>query len=468
MVELWPELLLVGALILVNGILAGSEIALISLRESQLRRMERRGGGGKVVARLARDPNRFLATIQIGITLSGFLASAAAAVSLAEPLAPVLGWFGASAETVAIVLVTLGLSFLTLVLGELVPKRLALQRAEGWALLLGRPLHWLAVASAPAVWLLSVATDLTVRLFGGKPDSAREAVDADELREMIAANRALRDHHQEVLLGAFEVAERRLAQVLVARPAVFSLPEAMGKTEAIAALVEAGHTRAPVVPTGAGLDQATSIVSLRDLVGASETKSVGDHARAALSIPETAPVLGALRQMQVERQQMALVVDEFGGVAGIVTIEDLIEEVVGEIYDETDRDVASAEIAANGAIVVAGRFPIHDLTDLGVDLPSGPYTTVAGLILHELGTIPDEPGDSLEIDGWEVSVLAMDGRTIDKVRLRRAADRSGGGGGSEPKSVEGSHGSVADQFGQSLVEGGDQIGSGREDQTDFT
>ena len=165
---------------------------------------------------------------------------------------------------------------------------------------------------------------------------------------------------------------------------------------------------------------------------------------------------------------MALVVDEFGGVAGIVTIEDLIEEVVGEIYDETDRDVTSAEIAADGAILVPGRFPIHDLTDLGVDLPSGPYTTVAGLILHELGTIPDGPGDSLEIDGWEASVLAMDGHTIDKVRLRRVADRSGGRGGSEPESVEGAHGSIADQFGQSLVEGSDQIRPGREDETYFS
>jgi putative hemolysin len=426
--SVWPELLLVFGLVVMNGVLAGSEIALISLRESQMARLERRGGSGKVVARLARDPNRFLATIQIGITLAGFLASAAAAVTLSEPLVPYLDFLGAAARTVAIVVVTLILSFVTLVFGELVPKRLALQRAERWAVVVGRPLHWLAVATTPVVWLLSVSTDAVVRLLGGEPGSTREEIDLEELREMVVANRAMHEDHQEVLLGAFEVAERTVGEVLVPRPDVFTLDEAMTASDAVQAMVDTRHTRVPVVSAGGGLDGAIGTVSLPDLVAADPRTSVREHATETLVFPESVPVLAALRSLQEARQQMAFVVDEFGGIEGIVTIEDLVEELVGEIYDESDRDVVSARRGADGSVVVPGRFPVHDLVDLGIEIPQGDYRTVAGFVLDRLGRIPKEPGDAIVEGPWRVTVLTLDRRRIVEVRFQLVGPRSDTGG----------------------------------------
>src|SRR6266508_161475 len=185
------EVLLVLVLVLVNAAFAGSEMALVSLRDSQVHRLERQSRRGRVLARLARDPNRYLATIQLGITLAGFLASAAAAVAVAEPLVGHLGFLGSAAEPVAIVGVTVVSSFVTLVLGELAPKRIAMQRAEGWALLIARPLDVLSIVSRPAVWLLGRTTNLLVRLAGGKPEAGREEITTEELRDMVAVHRSI-------------------------------------------------------------------------------------------------------------------------------------------------------------------------------------------------------------------------------------------------------------------------------------
>jgi putative hemolysin len=178
----WLQIGLVLLLVVVNAGFAGSEVALISLREGQLRRLEQQGGRGRLVARLARDPNQFLSTIQIGITLAGFLASAAAAITLAEPLVPVLDFLGGAAEAVAVVLVTIVLTYLTLVVGELAPKRIALQRPERWARLAARPLVLVTALTRPLVWLLSRSTDLLVRLAGADPSVQREAVTEAEVR----------------------------------------------------------------------------------------------------------------------------------------------------------------------------------------------------------------------------------------------------------------------------------------------
>jgi magnesium and cobalt exporter, CNNM family len=418
MAEVWPELVLVGFLVVVNAVLSGSEIALISLRESQLAALHDEGGAGRVAADLARDPNRFLATIQVGITLAGFLASAAAAVSIAAVIAPSLGFLGGAAETTAVVVVTLVLSYITLVLGELAPKRLALQRAEAWARSVGRPLHGLAVVTSPIVWLLSVSTDWVVRLFGGEPGSTREEVDLEELRQMVMTNRVIREDHQEILIGAFEFAERVVGEVMTPRTKVVGVDAGTSVRDAIARLADAGHGRAPVVDEHGGLDGSIGVVSLSSLVSADPHSLVEQHTVDAPAFPESVPVLDALRQLQADHQQMAFVIDEFGGVSGIVTIEDLVEELVGEIYDESDRDVVSARRLADGSIVVPGGFPIHDLVDLGIDVPEGEYRTVAGLILDGLGRI-GAVGDGIEVGGWAITVEAVRGRAVTRVRFRR-------------------------------------------------
>ncbi len=414
------QIVLVVVLVLLNAIFAGSEMALVSLRESQLQRLERESKHGKTLARLARDPNRFLATIQIGITLAGFLASASAAVSLAKPLVGPLGFLGGAAEPVAIVVVTIILTFFTLVVGELAPKRIAMQRAEGWALFVARPLDVLSTVSRPAIWLLGKTTDVVVRLTGNNPEAGREEVSPEEIRDMVEAQQEFSAEQRTIISGAFEIADRILREILVPRRDVMVLPGDLPAREALDRLVTGGHSRAPVVGP-VGLDDVLGVVHLRDLIG--EQGVVSDHMFTPLFLPETLKVSDAMLQMRTQRQQLAMVVDERGAIDGIITMEDLVEEVVGEIYDETDRDVQSVVHEDDGAMLLPGTFPMHDLPDIGVDienLEDGDYTTVAGLVLAKLGHIPTEPGEIVTIDGHTAEVTEISGHAITRLRLRKA------------------------------------------------
>ncbi|GAA0584135.1 hemolysin family protein [Paractinoplanes ferrugineus] len=411
------QIVLVVVLVLANAAFAGSEMALISLRDSQLQRLEQRSRTGRTLARLARDPNRFLATIQIGITMAGFLASAAAAVSLARPLVKPLGFLGTAAEPASIVLVTIVLTFFTLVVGELAPKRIAMQRAEGWAMLVARPLDMLATLSRPVVWLLGKATDLVVRLFGGDPNAAREEVTTEEIRDLVTQQQEFSPEQRTIISGAFEIADRVLREILVPRRDVIVVGADLPAHEALSILVEGSHSRAPVVGR-MGLDDVLGIVHLRDLIGADGPTR--GHMLPPLFLPDSLKVADAMRQMRTQRRQLALVVDERGAIAGIVTMEDLVEEVVGEIYDETDRDVQSVIHEPDGAMLLPGTFPVHDLPDIGVDNESltGDWTTVAGLLLARLGHIPTEPGEVVAVDSHSAEVTEVTGRAITQIRLR--------------------------------------------------
>src|SRR5918999_3542349 len=258
---LWPQLGLVVVLVLLNAAFAGSELALVSLRAGQLQRLEQRSGTGAVLARLAREPNRFLATIQIGITLAGFRASAAAAVSLAEPLEEPLSFLGGAAEPAAVIAVTLALAYVTLVFGELAPKRVAMQRAERWGLLAARPLAAMSTLTRPAVWLLSRSTDVAVRLMGGDPSRQREEVTEEELRDMVAVQRSFTDKQRLIIDGAFEISERTLHEVLRPRRDVFVLDADAPLRDALGQLAASGHSRAPIGIHGS-LDDVIGVVHL--------------------------------------------------------------------------------------------------------------------------------------------------------------------------------------------------------------
>ena len=414
----WFELLLIGALILLTGALSGSEAALISLREGQLRELERqKTARARTLLRLARDPNRYLATIQMGITLGGYLASATAAVTLARPLVSGLGFLGAAAYPVAVVFVTLVLTFLNLVIGELAPKRLAMQHAFRWSLLVARPLDTLSTISRPIVWLVSAATDFVVRTLGGDPNVAKEQLSSEELANLVAGHRGLTPEQRMIISGAFEIHERTLREVLVPRRSVVMLLADTPVEQALTILAESGHVRAPVV-SSPDLDDVTGVVHLRDLLGAG--RMVAEVARPYLSFPDSVSVADALRRFQADRDQFAVVVDEHGGVSGIVTLEDLLEEVVGEIYDEADRNILSVKQTADGSLIVPGTFPIHDLADIGVELshtPGGDYTTVAGLVMTALGRVPTAPGDRIESGEWTFEVTKTGHRAITEVKL---------------------------------------------------
>ena len=405
------DLAIVAGCLLVNALLAGSEIAFVSLRDTQLTRIEQRGDRGRVLATLARDPTRFLTTIQLGINLAGFLASASVAQELSDRLDGPLDFLGGAARPVAFALVLLALTYLTMVLGELAPKRLAMQRAEGWGLVAARPIAALDALARPVVWLVGRSVDLVVRVLGGNPQARSEDVTEEEVRDIIATS--VEDEEQRTILsGAFEAAERTLREIVVPRSQVVALPVDAPTAQARGDLVAAGHSRAPVY--AGDLDDVRGVVHLIDLVD--EDGPVGAHMRPATVIPEAVRVLDALRRLRTDRQQMAVVVNEHGATEGIVTVEDLLEEIVGDLYDEFDPDLGTVEREEGGAIVLPGDYPVHDLPDVGVTLPEGPYATVAGWALARLGHIP-EGQEQVEADGWRLEVLDVEKRAIKRVRL---------------------------------------------------
>ncbi len=409
-----PQLLLVIVLVAVNAAFAGTELALVSLREGQLQRLEKRSATGAVLARLARQPNQFLATIQIGITLAGFLASATAAVSLAEPLEPALDFLGGAARPTSIVVVTLLLSYLTLVFGELAPKRIAMQRAERWAMVMARPLAVASRFTRPVVWLLSKSTDLVVKIVGADPDQQREEVTEEELRDMVAAQETFTPEQRQIIDGAFLLSERTLSEVLRPRTDVFVIDPEWTCAAALTALAASGHTRAPVAPDRS-LDKTVGVVHLRQLLAGGD-EPVATTTADMPAFPDAARVLTAMRALQVDRVQMALVINEHGAAAGIVTMEDLVEELVGEIWDETDPDLATVHRENDHTVVVPGRYPIHDLPDIGIELPSGSYVTVAGFILDTLGRFP-RIGDTVDLDGLHLEVREIEGHAISTVAI---------------------------------------------------
>ena len=267
-----------------------------------------------------------------------------------------------------------------------------MQYVRQWSRLVAAPLNILATMSRPAVWLLGEATDIVIRLCGGDPSVGREQLSPDELRELVIAHPALTADQRTIITGALEIRERPLRDVLVPRPAVITLADDATIEQARTTLVESGHSRAPVVHSG-DLDDVVGVVHLRDLLA--DHRTVGAAARPALQLPDSLHVSEALQRFKAEREHFALVIDERGGVAGIVTLEDLLEEIVGEIYDETDRDILAVRPMPDGSLLLPGTFPIHDLPDINVDVTdavAGDYTTIAGLILADTGLHPHHTG----------------------------------------------------------------------------
>jgi putative hemolysin len=416
--DVWLNIVMVVVFVLIGGFFSGTELALISLRESQVRALSEQGRRGAALHKLLADPNRFLATVQIGVTLATLSASAFGAETLNKPFTTVLVGWGLSpgvAGPLAFIAVTVAVSYLSLVLGELTPKRLALQRAEGLAMLVAPSLNRLATLSRPIVWVLSVSTNALVRLLGGDPKISGESISQEELRDLVAAHESLSSDERRLIDEVFRAGDREVREVMTPRTEVMFLEASMTASRAAKQLAESNWSRFPVVARDE--DDVVGFVHVRDLFlpnhPAGRAATVGDLAREVTRLPGTAGVLTALSEMRRGNQHLAIVVDEYGGTDGIVTLEDLIEEVIGEIYDEYDKAVDSEDKQPpGGPREVDGLLNLDDFTEsTGLRLPEGPYETVAGFVLAELGRLP-AVGDTIEVEGRSVSVLELDGRRI--------------------------------------------------------
>jgi putative hemolysin len=425
--DVWLNILMVVAFVLIGGAFSGAEIALVSLRESQVRALAESGGRrGQAVQRLLSDPNRFLAAVQVGVTLAGFFSAAFGASTLSQPLGEwfiTLGMRAGLAEPLAFVLVTIAISYLSLVVGELTPKRLALQRAEGFSLLVAAPLNAIAKLSRPVIWLLSKSTNLLVRLVGGDPTASGESISQEELRDLVTAHESLSSDERRLIGEVFRAGDREVREVMTPRTEVDFLDASMTASRAAKQVHDSSHSRYPVV--GRDEDDVLGFVHVRDLFlpnhPAGRAATVGDLVREVKRLPGTAGVLTALSEMRRENQHLAIVVDEYGGTDGIVTLEDLIEEVIGEIYDEYDEGVAEGgDERPDGPQELDGLLNLDDFREAtGLQLPEGPYETVAGYVLAELGRLP-VVGDGVEVEGRTLTVLELDGRRIARISVSRA------------------------------------------------
>jgi putative hemolysin len=427
--------LLVLFFLLLGAFFAGSEIALVSLREGQLRSLAQRGRRGQKVAALASDPNRFLAAVQIGVTLAGFLSAAFGASAFADDLSPVLRDWGVpagpdgdptaqdTAYWVAFIVVTLVITYLALVVSELAPKRLALQRAEAVSLLVAPTLDRVARMSRPVIWLLSRSTDVIVRVFGGDPGAARETISEEELRDIVAAHETLGREERQLIEDVFEAGDRQLHEVMVPRTEVDFLDASTPVFRAVRMSSTNPHSRYPVVR--GSQDDVVGFVHVRDLFSPELNGSsvrIGEIAREVKMMPGTKRVLSAMSEMRREGHHLAIVVDEYGGTDGIVTLEDLMEEVIGEIHDEYDVAEEPARALPAGDVEVDGLLNLEDFQDrTGLELPEGPYETVAGFVINELGRLP-QVDESVVALGQRFTVTELDGRRIARVRLTQVPE----------------------------------------------
>lgn len=435
MSDLAVSLGLVVLFTLIGGFFAAAEIALVSLRESQVERLADRGRRGRMLSSLTKDPNRFLAAVQVGVTLAGFTSAGFGAAQIAPQVAPwfeSLGLASGIAGTLAFILVTVFIAYLSLVIGELVPKRIALQRVEATALVVAAPVEFLARVTRPFIWLLSVSTNALVRVLGGDPKTGREHITGEELRDMVASHEEFSAEERALIDDVFDAGERELREVMLPRTEVAFLDAKITVGDAVKDVASAPHSRYPVIRDSA--DDIIGFVHVRDLLTWDDDRQampIGALARAVPFFPGTKTVLPALTEMRRRSQHLAIVVDEYGGTAGIVTLEDLVEELVGDIRDEYD--------AAPTTSAVDGLLNLEDFADsTGLELPEGPYETVAGFVMSQVGTIP-EVGATVDVAGHRLTVLELDGRRVARLAITAledpaavAGDDAAGGEGDRP------------------------------------
>jgi len=414
------RVLIIFVLVFANAIFVAAEYALVTARRSRLEERSERGHRrAKTALRLMDEPVRFISTVQVGITVSAILLGA-----IGEPLVSSFLENAIASTTVSFLLAFAILTYLSVVVGELVPKAIALQKAELLAVMLAVPLDWLARIAYPLVWLLDKSANLVLRVLRVKPAPAGMiAYTREDIRHSVAAAEdvgELEQAEEEMLYKVFDFASKEVAAVMVPRPDVVAISADMPPDEALATVVDSPYTRYPVYRNS--LDEIIGILHVRDLFAAMHDLGIANVrletiARPAYVVPETKDLAALLADFRREKQHMAIVVDEYGSVDGIVTLEDLLEEIVGEIEDEFDLPDTSVERIDDNRVRIDGSFTIDDFNEtFGTGLEQDGFHTMAGLVFGNLGRAP-EVGDSVVVDGVRLTVLEVEGTRIVKLEV---------------------------------------------------
>ncbi|HYX11436.1 MAG TPA: hemolysin family protein [Candidatus Acidoferrum sp.] len=430
------DILVVVLLTLLEGFFVAAEIALVSIRRSRVEQLAEEGSpGGRRVRRLQEDPGRFLAVSQLGLTVIGFFASAYAAVNLTDGLSRLLTSVGLDAGTsegIALIVVTVILALFTIIFAELVPKTLALSSPERFALVLSIPIEFLARILGPVIVLLTGATRAVAGLFGANVTNEAQ-ISAEELRLIVergGEQGVLEAEEEQMINAVIELGERRLHEVMVPRIAIVGLTASTSFEDAIDSVVEEGHSRVPVYETS--IDEVIGILYAKDLLpflknGSGPRPALRTLLRTPVFVPESMSIDDLLHEFQRRKVHIAIVLDEYGGTAGLVTIEDLLEEIVGEIQDEYDVEEPMVVRLSDDEARIDGRASVDDLSDLfGSELKledEDEYDTVGGLVFHRIGGVP-KPGDQVSVDGLTLTVESTNGRRVGKVLVIRQSATS--------------------------------------------
>ncbi len=423
------NILLIFVFLLLGSVFAGTELALVSLRGSQIDQMEQEDARGKRVAQIARDPNTFLSTVQIGVTLSGFLSASFGESSISPYIVPIVESWGVPTSVAApltTIVLTLIISYCSIVISELVPKRIAMQRNEQIARAVVPAIHVFAKVCKPIIWLIGKNTNIIVRLLGFDPNETDSEVSDEELRVLVNTNTNLSKDERTILDDVFDASETIVAEVMRPRADVVFLDGDMPIEKAAAYVREMPYSRYPV--TGKDFDDVLGFVHVRDLLDIRdpEAKTVADVTREGISLPGTSKLLPSLELLRKRGIHLAVVIDEYGGTDGIVTLEDMTEELVGDIRDEYDLpeekggERTERTTFVNGVATIEGGMTIEDFADLtGIELEDGPYETVAGYFLAHTGKM-GEVGDTLPSDdGYDMTVTQVEGRRIETLEIRK-------------------------------------------------
>jgi putative hemolysin len=413
-------------LIVLNGFFAAAEISLVSARRIALQAAADKGSSGaRAALKLLDDPNRLLSTVSVAITLVGFSAASLAAVTFEQPFATYLASLGvpgldAVSSGLAVFIVTVVITYLTTVFGELAPKRLGLQRSLRVAQAVAKPVTWLSVALSPLVWVLGRSTDVVARILGVRGSGLGQGVTEEEIQLLVREQGTLLEEEKRMIGEVFDLGDTVAREIMVPRVDAEMIEDTLSISDALEHFRRTGFSRIPVFHEDP--DSVIGVVLLKDLLG-----PIGDgrgselavrHARTPYFVPETKPILDLLQEMRASHNHMVIVVDEHGGTAGVATIEDIVEEVVGEIADEFDPDYRYIDRLPDGAWLVDGRLPVSDSRDkLGLDIEeSEEYDTLAGWVLSRLGHIP-VVGETVRAANGVVRVQLVRRRRVARLKV---------------------------------------------------
>jgi len=432
----WFEAAMIFLLVLANGFFAASEIAMIATRKSRIDQLLEKGvKSAAAVARLKNDPDRFLATVQIGVTLVSTLASAiggAAAIDFVKPLIETLPlpFVAQWSEPLAILLVVLPVAYFSLVLGELVPKSLALRYSEQIAFLVARPIDFLSRVSSFLVKILTASSNAILWIFGRKEAESASFISVEEVKSLIregAAKGIFNETEKELIHSVFEFADTPVKAIMKPRTDIHAIEIGASLTDVAKSFVESGFSRIPVYE--GDLDRVVGVLYNKDVFKALQERSefrMRDHLHPAFFAPSSLPISELLKQLQRRHLALALVVNEFGEIEGMATVEDIVEEIVGEIRDEYDlEERGPVERLPDGSLIIQGSALLRELKS-DFDLPfeeSPDYLSLAGFVLAQLKRIP-RGGEWVERNGYRLTIVDMEGRRIVKIKLEPAATRS--------------------------------------------